>query len=292
MIEVSVDGGPWTDIYSAEGIYVAFMPGNPGADIRFNMDGSEPKRVRVRTSRDIGLYVNPLSGFDQINTNKAYTLYDRNGVMIDPFDPNNHDYSGAEFDDTTTTDDFSVFFAEAEFCLAPIPEETVSVNKPFLEYKQNPTFSSLFSKMSMEYNGKIYTAYHIGFGSSIRSPLLAMLQGEWTAADGEVIKPIGTHVGYEDVYSVPRHFKLVDYPNTGNIYISGFEDNTLLPNLTFTEDPATMKFIVTPSSGIAPPPEQPEREWVDLIDVYGAGRGSVGDIHFDIEMKTMGYCKK
>lgn len=197
-----------------------------------------------------------------------------------------------KYDIENGTIKFCLAPAEAEFRLVPIPEETVTVNKPFLEYKNNPTFSSLFSKMSMEYNGKIYTSYHLNSDSNIRSPLLAMLQGEWTAADGEVIKPIGTHVEYEDVYSVPRHFKLVDDPNTDNIYISGFEDNTLLPNLTFTEDPATMKFIVTPSSGIAPPPEQPEREWVDLIDVYGAGRGSVGDIHFDIEMKTMGYCKK
>lgn len=126
-IEVSIDGGPWTDIYSAEGIFVSFVPGNPGADIRFNLDGSEPKRVRVRTSRDIGLYVNPLTGFNQINTNKAYTLYDRNGVMIDPFDPDNHDYSGAEFDDTATTDDYAVFFAEAEFCLATESEEWVDL---------------------------------------------------------------------------------------------------------------------------------------------------------------------
>ena len=293
VIEVSVDGGPWSDINSAEGIFVSFVPGNPGADIRFNLDGSEPKRVRVRTSRDIGLYVNPLTGFNQINTNKAYTLYDRSGIVIDPLDPKNHDYSGSEFDDTTTSQDFAVFFAEAEFCLAPIPEETVTVNKPFLEYKNNPTFSSLFSYMSMEYNGKVYTAYHIGFGSSIRDPLLAMLIGEWKAADGEIIKPIGSNIGYEDVYSVPRHFKLVDNAGgNGNIAISGFGDNSLLPNLTFTEDPAVMKFIITPSTGIAPPPEQPEREWTDLISVYGAGQGGVGDIHFDIEMKTMGYCKK
>ena len=293
VIEVSVDGGPWSDINSAEGIFVSFVPGNPGADIRFNLDGSEPKRVRVRTSRDIGFYVNPLTGFNQINTNKAYTLYDRSGIVIDPLDPKNHDYSGSEFDDTTTSQDFAVFFAEAEFCLAPIPEETVTVNKPFLEYKNNPTFSSLFSYMSMEYNGKVYTAYHIGFGSSIRDPLLAMLIGEWKAADGEIIKPIGSNIGYEDVYSVPRHFKLVDNAGgNGNIAISGFGDNSLLPNLTFTEDPATMRFIITPETGIAPPPEQPERDWVDLIDVYGVDRGSIGDIHFDIEIKTMGYLKK
>ena len=292
-IEVSVDGGPWLSMYDVTDISASMMPGNPGADIRFSLLDEDPRLVRVRTSRDIGLYVNLDRGFDQINTNTAYTLYDRNGLMIDPFDPKNQDHSGREFDYTDTTDDFAVFFAEAEFCLAPIPEETVTVNKPFLEYKNNPTFSSLFSYMSMEYNGKVYTAYHIGFGSSIRDPLLAMLIGEWKAADGEIIKPIGSNIGYEDVYSVPRHFKLVDNAGSnGNIAISGFGDNTLLPNLTFTEDPAVMKFIVTPSSGIAPPPEQPEREWVDLIDVYGAGRGGVGDIHFDIEMKTMGYCKK
>lgn len=292
-IEVSVDDGPWLSMYDVTDISVSMLPGNPGADVRFSLLDEDARRVRVRTSRDIGLYVNPDRGFDQINTNTAYTLYDRNGLMIDPFDPKNQDHSGREFDYTDTTEDFAVFFAEAEFCLAPIPEETVTVNKPFLEYKNNPTFSSLFSYMSMEYNGKVYTAYHIGFGSSIRDPLLAMLIGEWKAADGEIIKPIGSNIGYEDVYSVPRHFKLVDNAGgNGNIAISGFGDNSLLPNLTFTEDPATMKFIVTPSSGIAPPPEQPEREWVDLIDVYGAGRGSVGDIHFDIEMKTMGYCKK
>ena len=145
-------------------------------------------------------------------------------------------------------------------------------------------------RMSMEYNGKVYTSYHIGFGSSLRSPLLSMLQGSWTAEDGEVITPIGSHIGYEEVYGTPRHYKTVD--TGGNIMISGFGDNTLLPNLTFTEDPATMRFIITPETGIAPPPEQPERDWVDLIDVYGADRGSVGDIKFDIEIKTMGYLKK
>ena len=128
VIEVSVDDGPRVDIFSAEGIYVSFMPGNPGADIRFNLDGSDPKRVRVRASRDIGLYVNPLTGFDQINTNKAYTLYDRNGAVIDPFDPNNQDHSGTEFDDTTSTDDFAVFFAQAEFCLALEPEESFDIS--------------------------------------------------------------------------------------------------------------------------------------------------------------------
>lgn len=127
VIEVSVDGGPWSDIYSAEGIFVSFVPGNPGADIRFNLEGSDPKRVRVRTSRDIGLYVNPISGFDQINTNKAYTLYDRDGNIIDAFDPKNQDHSGREFDDTGTTDDFAVFFAEAEFCLATEPSPTYAI---------------------------------------------------------------------------------------------------------------------------------------------------------------------
>lgn len=293
-IEVSIDYGPWVSIHEVTEISASMLPGNPGADIKFSLiDGDDARRVRIKTTRDIGLYVNPVTDVDQINSNAAYTLYNRNGVMIDPHDSKNHDYSGTEFDDTGTNQDYAVFFAEAEFCLAQIPEETVTYDKPFLEYKQNPTFSSLFSKMSMEYNGKIYTAYYIGFGNSIRSPLLSMLPGEWTAADGEVIKPIGTHVGYEDIYSVPRHFKIVEnLGGSGNIAISGFGDNSQLPNLTYTEDPATMKFIVSPSSGIAPPPEQPEREWVDLIDVYGAGRGSIGDIHFDIVMKTMGYCKK
>ena len=293
VIEVSVDYAPWVSIHGVTEISASMMPGNPGADIQFSLIDEDARRVRVRTTRDIGLYVNPTTGVDQINENKAYTLYDRSGTIIDPLNPKNHDYSGSEFDDTGTTQDYAVFFAEAEFCLAVEPEETVSIEKPFLEYKNNPTFSSSLSKMSMEYNGKIYTAYYIGFSSTIRSPLISMLQGEWTAADGEVIKPIGTHVGYEDVYSVPRHFKMVENAGgNGNIAISGFGDNTLLPNLTYTEDPAEMKFIITPSSGIAPPPERPEREWIDLIDVYGADRGSVGDIHFDIVIKTMGYCKK
>lgn len=126
-IEVSIDYGPWKSIYDTTEISATYLPGNPGADIRFSLIDEGARKVRVRTTRDIGLYVNPSIGFDQINDNKAYTLYDRDGNIIDPFDPKNQDHSGREFDDTGTTDDFAVFFAEAEFCLATEPSPTYAI---------------------------------------------------------------------------------------------------------------------------------------------------------------------
>lgn len=282
VIEVQVNDGPWTSIGEVTELNIGFRPGNPGADLTFELIDEDTRTVRLRTTRDIGLYVNPQTDIDQIGSNAAYVLYDRDGNVIDTDLESNWDYSGREFDDTSTDEDYAVFFATAEFCLSPLQP---SFELPFLEYQNNPTASFLFSKLSLEFNGKVYTGYWLNFSTDIRSPLLSLLSGEFKSADGEVITPIGTDVGYVDVYNKPRHFKLHDNKQTGNITISGFSDNSLLPNCTFEESFATLKFVVTPADA-APPPEQPERDWMDLIEVYGAP--NFGTIHHGIEIISLG----
>lgn len=170
------------------------------------------------------------------------------------------------------------------FCLLKTPL-LASYEVPFLEYKPIPTASFLYSKLSIEYNGKVYTGYWKNYSLELRSPLLSLLQGVFKGSDGEVVTPIGSNIGYVDVYNKPRHFKLNDNSQTGNITISGFSDNSLLPNCTFDESFATLKFVVTPADA-APPPEQPERDWVDLIEVYGAP--NFGTIHHGIEIISLG----
>lgn len=118
-IEIQVNGGEWKSIPAVSEISVIHQPGNPGAKLAFELnDDRTPKRIRLRTTRDIGLYVNPDRGIDQIISNKAYVLYDREGNFINPRDSLNYVYGGTEFDDPTTTQDFAIFFASAEFCLS------------------------------------------------------------------------------------------------------------------------------------------------------------------------------
>ena len=207
-------------------------------------------------------------------------------VKITKADLNNGDDGWSFTPDRNPT--LNVDFDEGivEFCLAPAIEEPASYNVLFLENKINATWDAPISKMSMEYNGKLYTAHHSGFTVDLRSLLLSMLPGEWTSADGDVIQPIGTPIGYEDIYAIPRHFKVNDEAN-GDITISGFADNSLLPNLTFTGDPAVIKFVATPQDGGS-------GEWVDLITTYSGvdNGGLVGDIHSGVDIKSKGYCKK
>lgn len=125
QIEIQIDDGLWTDIYTTNPfVSVRFQPGNPGADLVVELTDNNSHTVRLRTTRDIGLYVNPLTGFDQINNNKAYKIYSRNGDLIDPHNTELYDYTGREFDDTSTNEDYAIFFAQAEFCLAPVIEDS------------------------------------------------------------------------------------------------------------------------------------------------------------------------
>ncbi len=46
------------------------------------------------------------------------------GDLIDPHNTELYDYTGREFDDTSTNEDYAIFFAQAEFCLAPVIEDS------------------------------------------------------------------------------------------------------------------------------------------------------------------------
>lgn len=171
------------------------------------------------------------------------------------------------------------------FCLAKPPIELSTSDALFLEYVNNPTVTYLRSKISIEFNGKVYTGYWLNYSSEIRSPLISLLQGAFTAADGEVVYPIGTQIAYNDTYANRRSFRMKDDSGTGNITISGFDDNTIFPGLVFAAEPATLKFVLTPENS-APPPQDPEEPWVDLIQYFGAPQ--VGTIHFGDVLKSAG----
>lgn len=126
--EIQVNDGAWVDLFETiDGLSVTFQPNNPGALLTLSNTSGEDMRIRLRASKDFGLYVNS-DGEENLRTNmveqsnQAYTLYDADGNVIDPRLESNKDYSGRDFDDTGTNNDYAIYFRTAEFCLAAVME--------------------------------------------------------------------------------------------------------------------------------------------------------------------------
>lgn len=129
--EIQVNDGAWVDLFETiDGLSVTFQPNNPGALLTLSNTSGEDMRIRLRASKDFGLYVNS-DGEENLRTNmveqsnQAYTLFDADGNIIDPRLESNKDYSGRDFDDTGTNNDYAIYFRSAEFCLAAMVEETL-----------------------------------------------------------------------------------------------------------------------------------------------------------------------
>lgn len=121
-IEVSVNGGSFVDIYAAQELSVLHYPtGQPGASLMIYLaEGITTARVKMRCSSDIGLYVNEVHEGYAVNeieqSNQSYVLFNEHDNVIDPRLTSNHVYD-PNFDDTSTDEDYAVYFRSAHFCL-------------------------------------------------------------------------------------------------------------------------------------------------------------------------------
>lgn len=78
----------------------------------------EVARVQIRCSSDICLYVNPVANINEVEqANQTYSLYDSQGNVVDPRNTLNFIKNGSIGDDTSTDEDYAVYFRSAHFCL-------------------------------------------------------------------------------------------------------------------------------------------------------------------------------
>jgi len=118
--QASVNGSSWADLDSFSELSVLHTPmGGAGASLIITLkDGLPDTRVRLRASSEIGLYFDPNEEINEIDQpNQSYVLYDSNDLIVDPRMARNQDHSENGFDDTSTNEDYKVFFLAADFCL-------------------------------------------------------------------------------------------------------------------------------------------------------------------------------
>lgn len=131
VIEISVNDSPYhranDDALSSLGISVSHYPMSlPGATCKIQVVGTGDKRLRIRVpDKYAALYANPDQGISQFDSNKAYTIFDANGSIIDPSHHSTDKSSnGSSFDDPSTPNDYYVWFNRMDVCLTKAADYT------------------------------------------------------------------------------------------------------------------------------------------------------------------------
>ena len=141
LIEIKVNNGQWADLHSVSGLNITFQPANPGAVLVIENAENITKRINLRTSSEVGLYVNTDGtnlNNDVEQDNQSYILYNENNIVIDPRLNINKDFTGKYFDDSGTTNDYSIHFRNASFCLSAANTSPTDPENPDPIDPENP----------------------------------------------------------------------------------------------------------------------------------------------------------
>ncbi|MHA3059495.1 BspA family leucine-rich repeat surface protein [Acinetobacter sp. ANC 4636] len=118
-IEASVNGSDWAEVSTFSELSTSLQPVNGGVQMSISMNTHDDTRVKLRSTSDICLFVDPVQDIDEVNQpNKAYTLYDAGGHVIDPRLGANQTYNSRYIDDSNTDQDYVVLFRAVDFCLS------------------------------------------------------------------------------------------------------------------------------------------------------------------------------